>query len=77
MKCLLYSAVQFEPHMDNLADLAELIVDTECHQDRDLFSKANGLDNPAGKDVYREGMLREVRTMVMVARARRLGIERR
>ncbi|WP_457645638.1 hypothetical protein [Profundibacter sp.] len=75
--CLLHNAVLLEPHQDNMFDLARIIVETQCIQQRDKFLASNGVDTPEGIYAYKQKMLSEVQAMVVAARSKRLGLERK
>jgi hypothetical protein len=76
MKCLLRRAVAFEPHQNNMFDLAAILTKTECIQERDAFLKAHAMNSPEGIQAYEERILAEVQAMIVAARAQRLDIPR-
>lgn len=74
--CLMKSAISFEPHQDNMRDLAFVLVETECIKERDAFLTANNMNHAEGLSAYQERMRSEMLAMIVASRANRLGIPR-
>ncbi len=76
MDCYLKRAYSFEPHQDNMRDLAYVLVETECIAERMAFLDAYNMNNPEGLKAFKERTVSEVTSMIVTARAQRLGIPR-
>ena len=76
MNCFLKRAYSFEPHQDNMRDLAYVLVETECIAERMAFLDAYNMNNPEGLKAFKERSVSEVMSMIVTARAQRLGIPR-
>ena len=76
MDCFLRRAIAFEPHQDNMFDLAQILVKTECIQERDAFLNSGATNNPDGIRAFEDRMRDELQAMIVAARAQRLGLSR-
>ena len=75
---MLFNVIQFEPHMDNMLDLAEILLSTECVVERDALMNSTGLAQlPDGLVSYKNQMRPNVQAMVVAVRANRLSINRK
>ncbi len=73
--CYLKVAVDFEPHMDNMLDLAEVLLDSVCFAERQSLLSETGSSNMTAIDGLRNRLRIEVRAMIVSARANRLGMQ--
>ena len=73
--CYLKAAVDFEPHMDNMLDLAEVLLDSVCFAERQALLAEAGSSSMAAVDGLRNRLRIEVRAMIVSARANRLGMQ--
>jgi len=58
-----------------MLDLAEILVESVCYEKRQAFLISTSMNNPKGIEAFRERMVREIRAMILHARATRLGIQ--
>ena len=76
MGCFLKRAYAFEPHQDNMRDLAYVLVETECIAERTAFLDAYNMNHAEGLAAFKERTVSEVMSIIVTARAQRLGIPR-
>lgn len=77
-ECLLENLVKLEPHHDNLLDLAEIVLETLCLDERQKFMTATGIAEYSGAtEAFKNNIRPLARKLAIAARASRLGIELR